>query len=180
MILWLIIVFLVSGLAEGANTITFPRGDQCNNEGIQQAIEQLNNSIASLAAQISMIANSLVSLTEAVNDGKDDPVLTSCEAIHKKWPNKPSGYYNISSNGTVHAVYCNMENLCNLEGGWMRIANLDMTKAISCPTGFRLYTNGGVRACGRPVTSSGSCVGKIFSSSGIKYSQVCGKVIGYQ
>ena len=31
-----------------------------------------------------------------------------------------------------------------------------------------------------PVTSSGSCVGKIFSSSGIKYSQVCGKVIGYQ
>ena len=145
----------------------------CNNEGIQQAIEQLNNSIASL--------------TEAVNDlhccneGDPIPILTSCEAIHKKWPNKPSGYYRIAdSNGAVHTVYCNMENLCNLEGDWMRIANLDMTQTTSCPTGFRLYTNGSVRACGRPVTSSGSCVGKIFSSSGIEYSQVCGKVIGYQ
>ena len=62
----------------------------------------------------------------------------------------------------------------------MRIANLDMTQTTSCPTGFKLYTNEGVRACGRPVTSSGSCEGKIFSSSGIEYSQVCGKVIGYQ
>ena len=148
-----------------------PQPNTCNNEGIQQAIEQLNNSIASL--------------TEAVADlnctNEHNPILTSCEAIHKKWPNKPSGYYRIAdSNGTVHTVYCNMENLCNLEGGWMRIANLNMTQTTSCPTGFRLYTNGGVRACGRYNTSSGSCVGKIFSSSGIEYSQVCGKVIGYQ
>ena len=162
-----------------------PQPNTCNNEGIQQAIEQLNNSIASQAEQISMIADSLVSLTEAVNDinctNEHDPILTSCEAIHKKWPNKPSGYYRIAdSNGMFHTVYCNMESLCNLEGGWMRIANLNMTQATSCPTGFRLYTNGGVRACGRPVSSSGSCVGKIFSSSSIKYSQVCGKVIGYQ
>ena len=167
-----VVIILSSGLVEGANTINFLNGDKCNNEGIQQAIEQLNNSIASIAEQISMIADSLVS---------DDPILTSCEAIHKKWPNKPSGYYKIAdSNGDIQYVFCHMENLCNLEGGWMRIANLNMTQATSCPTGFRLYTNGGVRACGRPVTSSGSCVGKIFSSSGIKYSQVCGKIIGYQ
>ena len=182
-----------------SSSCSSPQPNTCNNEGIQQAIEQLNNSIASQAEQISMIADSitsqaeqismiadsLVSLTEAVADlnctNEHDPILTSCEAIHKKWPNKPSGYYRIAdSNGVVHTVYCNMENLCNLEGGWMRIANLNMTQTTSCPTGFRLYTNGGVRACGRPVTSSGSCVGKIFSSSGIKYSQVCGKVIGYQ
>ena len=168
-----------------SSSCSSPQPNTCNNEGIQQAIEQLNNSIASQAEQISIIADSLVSLTEAVADlnctNEHDPILTSCEAIHKKWPNKPSGYYRIAdSNGTVHTVYCNMENLCNLEGGWMRIANLDMTQTTSCPTGFRLYTNGGVRACGRPVTSSGSCVGKIFSSSGIEYSQVCGKVIGYQ
>ena len=168
-----------------SSSCSSPQPNTCNNEGIQQAIEQLNNSIASQAEQISIIADSLVSLTEAVADlnctNEHDPILTSCEAIHKKWPNKPSGYYRIAdSNGTLHTVYCNMENLCNLEGGWMRIANLDMKQTTSCPTGFRLYTNGSVRACGRPVTSSGSCVGKIFSSSGIKYSQVCGKVIGYQ
>ena len=182
-----------------SSSCSSPQPNTCNNEGIQQAIEQLNNSIASQAEQISMIADSitsqaeqisiiadrLVSLTEAVADlnctNEHDPILTSCEAIHKKWPNKPSGYYRIAdSNGDIQYVYCNMENLCNLEGGWMRIANLNMTQTTSCPTGFRLYTNGGVRACGRPVTSSGSCVGKIFSSSGIKYSQMCGQVIGYQ
>ena len=54
----------------------------------------------------------------------------------------------------------------------MRIANLNMTEGGSCRDGFRMYSKGGVHACGRPVTSSGSCVGTIFSSSGIKYSQV--------
>ena len=49
-----------------------------------------------------------------------------------------------------------------------------------CPDGFRLYSVNGVRACGRPVTSGGSCVGITFSSGNIKYSQVCGKLIGYQ
>ena len=27
-----------------------------------------------------------------------------------------------------------------------------------CPSGFRLYNQNGVRACGRPVTSGGSCL----------------------
>ena len=155
-----------------SSSCSSPQPNTCNNEGIQQAIQQLNNSIASLTDAVNDL--------HCCNEGDPIPILTSCEAIHKKWPNKPSGYYNISSNGAVHTVYCNMENLCNLEGGWMRIANLNMTQTTSCPTGFRLHTNGSVRACGRPVTSSGSCVGKIFSSSGIKYSQVCGKVTGYQ
>ena len=49
-----------------------------------------------------------------------------------------------------------------------------------CPDVFRLYNDNGVRACGRPVSSGGSCVGIKFPSDNIKYSQVCGKVIGYQ
>ena len=152
----------------------------CNNEGIQQAINGLNNSIA-------MIIDRLDSLTDAVSNFSCpdnyccDSLLPSCEAIHKKWPNNPSGYYNITSNnGSVHQVYCHMESLCDSTGGWMRIANLNMTESGSCPNGFRMYSKGGVRACGRPVNKSGSCVGTIFSSSGIKYSQVCGKVTGYQ
>ena len=160
----------------------------CNNEGIQQAIEVLKNSIATQARQISMIINSIDSLTDAVSNiscpehhCEKQEYLTSCEGILRQWPNSPSGYYNIASNnGSVHQVYCHMESLCNSSGGWMRIANLNMTEGGSCPDGFRMYSDGGVYACGRPATSSGSCVGTIFSSSGIKYSQVCGKVIGYQ
>ena len=50
----------------------------------------------------------------------------------------------------------------------------------NCPSGFRLYQLGGVRACGRPVTSSGSCASVQFPSNGISYSQICGRVTGYQ
>ena len=169
-----------------------------HNEGIQQAVEglqktldALNNSITAQTQQILEIVDSIDSLADAVSNitfperpcEKQDYYLlfTSCEAIHKKWPNNPSGYYNIASNnGSVHRVYCHMESLCNSTGGWMRIANLNITEGGSCPDGFRMYSEGGVHACGRPATSSGSCIGTIFSSSGIKYSQVCGKVIGYQ
>ena len=50
-----------------------------------------------------------------------------------------------------------------------------------CPTQFRLYSQNGVHACGRPVTSDGgSCVYIGITFPGIKYSQMCGKVIGYQ
>ena len=57
---------------------------------------------------------------------------------------------------------------------------LDMSDSTqSCPSGFRLYQSGGVRACGRPG-SSASCVSVQFPSNGISYSQVCGRVVGYQ
>ena len=130
-----------------------------NNEGIQQAIEELqetidafNNSITAQAQQISEMADSIDSLTNAVSNiscrgvsNEDDSLPSSCEAIHKKWPNNPSGYYNITSNnGSVHQVYCHMESLCNLGGGWMRIANLNMTDSeCNCPDGFKLYSKGG-------------------------------------
>ena len=54
-----------------------------------------------------------------------------------------------------------MKELCSIEGGWTRLAYLDMSDpTMSCP-GFRLYETGGVRACGRPVGGP-SCVSIIF------------------
>ena len=43
-----------------------------------------------------------------------------------------------------------------------------------------MYQSGEVRACGRPVSSGGSCASVKFSSLGVSYSQVCGRVVGYQ
>ena len=86
------------------------------------------------------------------------------------------------ANGVVSKVNsCNMGSLCGSGGGWTRLAYLDMSDSTkNCPSGFRLYQSGYHRACGRPVTSSGSCVSVQFSSDGIRYSQVCGRVTGYQ
>ena len=89
----------------------------------------------------------------------------------------------MDNGGTKQSIYCDMggQELCGSRGGWTRLAYLDMSDATqSCPSGFRLYQSGGVRACGRPVSNSGSCVSVQFPSNGISYSQVCGRVVGYQ
>uniref|UniRef100_A0A1X7UU78 Fibrinogen C-terminal domain-containing protein n=1 Tax=Amphimedon queenslandica TaxID=400682 RepID=A0A1X7UU78_AMPQE len=106
------------------------------------------------------------------------PLPSSCKQVKDKNPNSPSGIYILgTANGnSLYYTYCNMEELCGSGGGWTRLAYLDMNDStINCPSGFRLYQSGGVRACGRPVTSSGSCVSVQFLSHGISYSQVCGR-----
>ena len=91
-----------------------------------------------------------------------------------------SVHFPLSSSVMPHQTNV-LPELCGSGGGWTRLAYLDMTDATqNCPSGFRLYQSGGVRACGRPATSSGSCVSVQFPSNGISYSQVCGRVTGYQ
>uniref|UniRef100_A0A1X7SWM3 Uncharacterized protein n=1 Tax=Amphimedon queenslandica TaxID=400682 RepID=A0A1X7SWM3_AMPQE len=56
-----------------------------------------------------------------------------------------------------------------------------MTDATeNCPSGLRYYQSEGVRVCGRATSSGGSCTSVQFPSNGISYSQVCGRVTGYQ
>ena len=107
----------------------------------------------------------------------------SCADIKYYWPRSPSGYYTIAtSNGDTTSVYCHMEELCNSRGPWTRIAYLNMSDPThQCPSGFRLYTSNGARACGRPSGTSGGCQAQTYFSPPNKgYKEVCGKVIGYQ
>ncbi len=121
------------------------------------------------------INNILVNVLENENTS----LIFSCQGIKSKYPTSPSGYYHIKS----QLVYCKMGELCSSEGGWTRLAYLDMIDStVDCPPGFKLYedTLNGVRACGRPDTQGGSCVSIKFPSNGISYSEVCGRVVGYQ
>jgi len=109
----------------------------------------------------------------------DNPA-SSCQGIATQHPLASSGYYWVnSSNGTAVHVYCDMErHCCGSQGGWMRVAYLNMTDPTHhCPTGFRL-TSHSKRLCER-VTRPG-CTGLTFVVQNVKYSKVCGKVIGYQ
>ena len=64
------------------------------------------------------------------------------------------------------------------DGEWYRVAYLNMTDpSQQCPSAWREYT--GVRACGRPVSSVGSCPTTLYPTNG-QYSRICGRVIGYQ
>ena len=105
-------------------------------------------------------------------------LVSSCQDIKSNQPNCPSGYYHIKS----ELVYCEMGELCNsTEGGWTRLAYLDMNDStVDCPSGFQLYENGSVRACGRSSDNAPGCQSIKFPSNGINYSEVCGRVVGYQ
>ena len=86
-------------------------------------------------------------------------------------------------------VTSNSASIDNIKGGytvcgtsgWTRVAYLDMSDpSQDCPTEFRLHSGNGVRGCGRLVSSNPSCDSKTFSSNSITYSEVCGRVLGYQ
>jgi dynein heavy chain len=65
-------------------------------------------------------------------------------------------------------------------GLWWRVAYLDMTEPLQqCPSAWREYNTSRVRACGRPVNSTGSCAA-VFYFPNRQYSRVCGRIIGYQ
>ena len=65
-------------------------------------------------------------------------------------------------------------------GLWYQVAHLNMSDpSQQCPSAWREYNTSGVRVCGRPTTSTGSCVTKYYFTSH-QYSRVCGRVIGYQ
>lgn len=69
---------------------------------------------------------------------------------------------------------------CGYPGVWTRIAHINMSDPTQqCPTAWRGYTTP-VRSCGRPVTSRSTCAPVYFSSNGLQYNKVCGRVIGYQ
>uniref|UniRef100_A0A1X7VMJ6 Fibrinogen C-terminal domain-containing protein n=1 Tax=Amphimedon queenslandica TaxID=400682 RepID=A0A1X7VMJ6_AMPQE len=105
----------------------------------------------------------------------------SCVEVLEISSGSPSGYYSLADpNGYPYSVYCYMDNFCNAGGGWKRVAKLDMKNSNeNCPAELSMYHQDGKRACGRLVNDRGSCSWIIFPVN-YEYSQVCGKVIGYQ
>ena len=134
-----------------------------------------------LLCVIVFIISSTSSATSAQQSYSCQSSPISCNDIKKYWPDSPSKNYTIvSKEGTMY-IYCNMEELLCGSGGWTRLAYLNMSNSTeNCPFGFRLYQSGGVRACGRATSSRASCTSVQFPSNGISYSQVCGRVVGYQ
>ena len=158
------------------------------NEGIIKILEIVND----LNRSMSRLEGNIDDIKEDINTLKDiheNPTKKKCpppspllphsyEEVKRRCPGCPSDYYIIADNHSIaHHVYCYMEELCNSTGGWMRIAYLNMTDSSKkCPDEFKLYSEIGVRACGQPFSSEGSCVAKAFPSGNIEWTQVCGKI----
>ena len=83
---------------------------------------------------------------------------------------------------TINLIYTLQDTnlyVCG-SGPWYRIAHFNMSDPTQqCPSAWREFNSGGVRACARPITFSGSCPAT-FYATGRQYSKVCGRAIGYQ
>ena len=73
------------------------------------------------------------------------------------------------------------------ERGWTRIAYLNMSDpSHTCPTQWRFVGSGDLRMCGRSLSdqdaeaNNGGCSSVTFSTHGIQYNYIRGRIIGYQ
>ena len=107
---------------------------------------------------------------------------SSCKQILDCNSSSSSGYYWIASeDGSTRQRHCSMNRVCGgLNGGWMRVAELDMRNSSSlCPSGLRKIDHSGQKLCGMNI-DEGGCSAVLFEMHNTRYEQVCGKIIAYQ
>ena len=149
---------------------------------LQKQVTAMSSTLNSVKNDVRQVLQNTANSTSGSSSEEEfSPVSLphSCEEIKSSSPNSPSDYYTIVDNeGRTRHVYCHMGELCGSAEGWTRIALLNMSNPEEkCPDGFKQYEERGVRACGR---YSSGCVSTTFPSDGISYSEVCGRVTGYQ
>ena len=111
------------------------------------------------------------------------PHFSSCyDILQSSNSTASSSYYNITlSNGSQVEMYCDMEGShCDGEGGWTRVAFVNMSvPGSSCPHGLVQYNISNISLCWINNNYTG-CNSAFFSTYGLNYTKVCGRVRGYQ
>ena len=140
------------------------RVDAQNFVNFQEGCLRLNDTVASILSNLT-----------------DKCVLSTCYSSCADLPSCfPSGYYWVrASNGSDVRVYCDMTLSCgNITGGWMRVAELNMTDTSQqCPGGLEEKNDRHIRRC---ETMNGDCSSITHSIQNICYSKVCGRITAYQ
>ena len=77
-------------------------------------------------------------------------------------------------------VYCDMEGTnCGGEGGWTRVAFVNMSHpGATCPTGLTEIQQSNLTLCSRD--DANLIQSTVFTTLGLNYTAVCGRVRGYQ
>ena len=124
-------------------------------------------SVIIASGQIQMTRDAKVVLPEGDNGGQ-------CPSMEKR-----ESTINEIINEIITSVSGNKTYICNRTPGWRRVAFINMTDtSYNCPTGLSL-TSYSKRTCGQSLTSGG-CTSTTFSVGSVPYSQVCGRIKGYQ
>ena len=157
---------------------------QLSQEEIENESQQLNSSINTINQKyLALEGNTqqLINVLQSTGEYQSYPAA-SCAALLLYDPSFLSGHYWVtSSNGSAVRVYCDMTRSCgNITGGWIRVAELDMTNnSTQCPSGLRQRNDSNIRTC-TSNSNSEACSSVTLYTSNIHYSRVCGKIKAYQ
>ena len=152
-------------------------GGECSASGRGDLVNEVRQNVSTL----------LPGVVRCMQPGRSPKnPANSCSEFAEQEPNIPSGnYWILNSTQSPVQVFCEMGDVfpsgLNITGGWVRVANLNMTDPDQqCPANLQLsYTDQSIRLCGRRSVSR-SCDSVTFTTYGVQYRQVCGRVRGYQ
>jgi len=103
----------------------------------------------------------------------------SCHEIYQRNPTSRGsvGQYWIKTSEGLFEVTCNMKLKCgDVEGGWMQVVDVDMSRDDSCPGTWHKITTPR-RLCLGYTTG---CASAPFYVKGVDYQHICGQGKGYQ
>ena len=150
-------------------------GGECSASGVDDLVSEMNQNISAL----------LLGVVHCMLLGRTpDHPANSCAELAEQEPDIPSGnYWILNSTPSPVQVFCEMGDVfpasLNVTRGWVRVANLNMTDPDQqCPGNLNLSYTNPIRLCGRRTDYS--CDSVTFSTYGVQYRQVCGRVRGYQ
>ena len=149
-----------------------------NHTAFQEALDDIRSSIQMIEMRFSRDLSAIENQTMAILQN-----YPTCAAILQFAPSSSSGHYWVrSSNGSAVRVYCDMTRSCgNITGGWMRVAELDISDHSSqCPSALKMGN-----ACNPTRTCviksrNANCSSVFFTTHGFNYSRVCGMIRAYQ
>ena len=138
---------------------------------IDRRIDNISASLSQQVNDVQIQSDQTVSRLEMLGSLETFPA-PSCANIH---PSLPSGYYWLRS--SAERVFCDMSLTCGgITGGWARVAQQNFS-SDPCPSGFSERMDSDLRTC---QADSTGCTSIGYSTLGITYSIVCGRVVAYQ
>ena len=172
MIIMMMILLLITLISIVLSVITF---SQLSSEQSKVVIQPNNTTESALTSQLDTIQTNLF---QSVMELVEMQLITAQGNICQKFNMLDA---KLESSISLLTQYLSVQTQENCGSGlWHRLVYLNMSDpSQQCPSAWREYNISGVKACGRPDNSHGSCEA-ISYSTGQTYSRVCGRVIGYQ
>ena len=144
-------------------------------KGFSSTLREVSNDVTHISSNLTGVSQSVAAKEAYIK------VATSCQDVQNRCPECTSGLYTILAGGiTEEYVYCTFEERCGIPGPWTRVSYLDVSDSSSvCSSGTQKFVQASATACGIQEYSAPTCV-QISMSAADSYSQICGRVTGYQ